>query len=49
MKQKRYQYWSSEGIKWTKWFNVSDNIEEEPVQIKCKGVVLKNEYKTTDG
>lgn len=46
MKQKRYQYWSSEGIKWTKWFNVSDNIEEEPVQIKCaKGLVLKNEYR----
>ena len=47
MKQKRYQYWASNGIQWTKWFNVSDTIDEEPVQIKsARGVVLKNEYRT---
>ena len=47
MKQKRYQHWTSDGIQWTKWFNVSDTVEEEPVQMKCaRGIVLKNEYRT---
>lgn len=47
MKQKRYQYWASNGIQWTKWFDISDNTIEEPIQIKCsRGIVLKNEYRT---
>lgn len=47
MKQKRYQYWTSNGIQWTKWFNVSGTVEEEPIQIKCsRGIILKNEYRT---
>ena len=42
MKQKRFQYWSRDGIKWTKWFNC-DDIEEK---IQAKGrVTLLNEYR----
>lgn len=47
MKQKRYQHWTSNGIQWTKWFPISDNAIEEPVQMKCsRGIILKNEYRT---
>jgi hypothetical protein len=45
MAQKRYQYWGSKDGKpqkmWTKWFNVKDGDNKEPLQIKG----LKNEYK----
>ena len=37
-KQKRYQYYSKEGIKWTSWFPY--NGPKEPVQLGK----LKNEY-----
>ena len=40
MTQKRYQYWSSEGVKWTKWFETS--TVDEQWQLKNK---LKNEYR----
>ena len=47
MKQKRYQHWTSSGIQWTKWFDISENTPEEPIQNKCaNGVKLKNEYRT---
>lgn len=38
--QKRFEYWSSEGKKWTEWF-VYDG-EKFPWQMKNK---LKNEYR----
>lgn len=38
---KRYEYWSSEGKKFTTWFNWDSNLEE-PWQLKNK---LKNEFK----
>jgi len=41
-KQKRYQYWSKDGIKWTEWFNVPMYIPEEKWQVKNK---LLNEYR----
>ena len=40
--QKRYQYRSSEGIVWTKWFDIEPNIPQEPYQLDKK---LKNEYR----
>lgn len=46
MKQKRYQFMSADGIKWTKWFDISSNAPEEPIQIKLsRGIILKNEYR----
>ena len=49
MIQKRYQYISSEGIKWTEWSDYMDDDskleylqKEEAWQLKSK---LKNEYK----
>ena len=45
-RQKRYQRWTKEGIKWTPWFNITGE-SDEPVQMKCfKGITLKNEYRT---
>ena len=41
--QKRYQYFSSDGISWTKWFQSSES--DEKWQIKNK---LKNEYRTVE-
>lgn len=41
IRQKRYQYRSSEGIVWTDWFNYDG--PEEPYQFGNK---LKNEYRT---
>jgi hypothetical protein len=44
MIQKRYQYWTKEGIKWTSWFKCSST--EEALQLKgFKGNNLKNEYR----
>ncbi len=40
IRQKRYQYWSGEGVKWTKWFETTAFDEEW--QIKNK---LRNEYR----
>ena len=40
IKQKRYQYWSGVGVKWTKWFETTASDEEW--QIKNK---LRNEYR----
>jgi len=37
---KRYQYWSKEGIKWTKWFKWRSDLRPT-IQINK----LKNEYK----
>ena len=37
---KRYQYYSSDGIKWTKWFETK--YSDDKWQLKGK---LKNEYK----
>lgn len=46
MKQKRYQFMSSDGIQWTKWFDIKDNTPEEPIQMKLsRGIILKNEYR----
>lgn len=39
-KQKRYEYYSKEGKKWTDWFNY--NGPEIPYQLDRK---LKNEYR----
>ena len=36
---KRYQYWSSEGIKWTKWFKWTGDKLPSPIKN------LKVEYK----
>lgn len=44
-KQKRYQYWSKDGIKWTEWFNVPMDTPEEKWQVKNK---LLNEYRIID-
>ena len=45
MRQKRFQYWSSNGIKWSEWFNYDG--PEFPVQNKgFKGSHLKNEFRT---
>ena len=45
MRQKRFQYWSSEGIVWTPWFNYEG--PECPVQHKgYKGNDLINEFRT---
>lgn len=38
--QKRYQYYSKDGIKWTEWFNCLSDTGEW--QLKNK---LKNDYK----
>ena len=40
MAYKRYEYWSSEGKKWSEWFYYDG--EQFPWQLKNK---LKNEYK----
>ena len=40
MLQKRYEYYTREGIKWTKWFNYEGTLE--PYQF---GKKLKNEYR----
>lgn len=49
MKQKRYQFMSSDGIQWTKWFSISNNAPEESIQMKLsRGIVLKNEYRTVN-
>ena len=40
MRQKRYQYYSKDGIKWSSWFDYDGY--EEPWQLKNK---LKNEYR----
>lgn len=39
--QKRYQYWSSDGIQWSDWFDY--NGIQELFQL---GKKLKNEYRT---
>ena len=41
MTQKRYQYWSSEGLKWSEWFPYDG--PQEPWQLKSSK--LKNEYR----
>ena len=38
--QKRYEFWSREGKKWSEWFD--NNGEKYPWQLKNK---LKNEYR----
>ena len=40
MLQKRYQYYSKQGISWTPWFNT--NGIQEPWQLNGK---LRNEYR----
>lgn len=40
--EKRYQYWSKEGIKFTNWFPVTDNNTKEKWQVKNK---LLNEFR----
>lgn len=42
MMEKRYQYYSKEGIKWTNWFKISDNTIQTKWQLKNK---LLNEYR----
>ena len=42
VRQKRYQYYTRNGIVWTEWFN-SKVIVEEKWQLKGK---LLNEYRT---
>ena len=44
-KQKRYQYWSKDGIVWTEWFNIPMNTPEEKWQVKNK---LLNEYRIVE-
>lgn len=39
--QKRYQYWTKDGIKWSKWFDY--NGPKYTWQLQNK---LKNEYRT---
>ena len=41
MTYKRYEYWTSEGKKFTEWFKW-DSDNRDPWQLKNK---LKNEYK----
>lgn len=44
-RQKRYQYWSKDGIVWSDWF---DHVgTEEPIQMKGakKEYTLYNEYR----
>lgn len=44
-RQKRYQYWSKDGIVWSNWF---DHVgAEEPIQMKGskKKFTLLNEYR----
>lgn len=44
-RQKRYQYWSKDGIVWSDWF---DHVgTEEPIQMKGakKEFTLLNEYR----
>lgn len=40
--KKRYQYWSSDGIKWTEWFDWNSKNYFPQWQLKNK---LLNEYK----
>ena len=42
LKQKRYQYWSRNGIAWTEWFDY-DGPED-----KIQGKGLNNEYRTIE-
>ena len=42
MIQKRYQYYSKDGIKWTEWFNWPHENYKPEWQLKNK---LKNEYR----
>jgi hypothetical protein len=42
VRQKRYQYYSKNGVVWCEWFN-SNAIVEEKWQLKGK---LLNEYRT---
>ena len=42
MWEMRYQYWASDGIRWTKWFSIPDNMEHFEWQLKNK---LRNEYR----
>lgn len=39
--QKRYEYWSKEGIVWSQWYNWDGNLMEK-WQLKNK---LRNEYR----
>lgn len=43
---KRYQYYSLDGIKWTKWFEIS--IKYEQIKWQLKSSKLKNEYKIVE-
>ena len=43
--QKRYQYYAQDGIKWTKWFKISDDYPRDKWQLKNK---LLNEYREDD-
>lgn len=42
MWEMRYQYWANDGIRWTRWFPISEKTERVPWQLKNK---LKNEYR----
>ena len=46
MTYKRYQFWSSEGLKWTDWFQWKSNFKPE-FQMTNRRIInrLKNEYK----
>ena len=47
---KRYEYWSSEGKKWTKWFEWDSDLRPE-LQLTDRRIIsrLKNEYKDEKG
>ena len=42
-KQKRYQYWSKDGIVWTEWFNVPMNTPEEKWQVTPEEIKMTAE------
>ena len=46
---KRYEYWSSEGKKWTDWFKWDSDYMPE-LQMTDRRIIskLKNEYKECD-
>ena len=46
MTYKRYQYWSSEGLVWTEWFEWDSSLRPE-LQLDDRRILsrLKNEYK----
>lgn len=50
MIQERYQYWTKDGVQWTKWFNASSGLSINDLKAQAKHTEkvtkLKFEFQT---